>query len=176
MYEKGRTPVIRQISNNVNLYTGREGTPTYIPASIQPIANIIEMGQTVVLYDHYTVGATGFFGMWQVPDNEFWTVRLMTASVSSGTFTLNGFRIRFEPEYTADLNGLPLDPEKWTWGATPHYVDPLYDSTGGKTFIAFDCQYKDLRLPPLAKMFASVDGYSSSGTLIHQSMISREIY
>ena len=87
----GKTSIIRQIANNINLFTGREGVKTHLPHVITPIADIYKSGIPITLYSNKSVTGVGNIEFFKVPDNEWWTIDFMISYVNTGTYTISRF-------------------------------------------------------------------------------------
>lgn len=175
MAEVGITPTVRQIANNLNLYTGREGTITIIPSSINPVAEITNQGILETVWDAQTLTSTGFMPYHTIPANEFWTVHL-TKATSAGDVTMTGIYARLPIPHSWNTNA-KADPKQWTpySVATETSLMLVYDSAGGKTFLHSDITSNPKRFPP-GTIFGIIVDVGTSGSTKLTLYIGREIY
>lgn len=177
MAEIGITPILRDIANSINLYTGREGLKTIIPNTISPIIDVYKAGDLLLIYDDQAVGSTGQESFFAVPDNEVWTLHYVHAYVSSGTFTMGGIKVIPPPPKSMDLNQNSSDPKKWVpYSPANAILYWYYQGSANPLVVDCDKGASPIRLPGNWAVDITIDSYSSAGTIKMYGIISREIY
>lgn len=178
MAEVGNTPTIRQIANNINLYSGREGTKTIVPSSISPVASIYESGVYTWIFNFVSVTVAATKVLFIVPRRQYWTIKLARFQMASGSFTISDIICypAAAQDYINVYGSSPIDTvDEWTHRDSPaSYPVKLIPTNAGQTELIYN--EKDIRMMPGSTIAVVADGYTSTGNLYGMMYIQIESY
>jgi hypothetical protein len=122
---------------------------------LQPIIGIEDLFKEQLIYPDTTITsitATGYYVAAVVPYNERWEVHFMRASVASGTFTIDGFRI----------------------GDGTNNILIYLLAAGIATAVLYDGTLKSFKLEPGWNIAIHVDTWAIAGTALFRMKYERE--
>ncbi len=174
MTESGKTPIVRQIANNVNLYTGREGTPTVIPSIIYPTYEVQGGGRKNTIFGDQTVTGAGQKDLYFVPENEWWTIHFLQVAITTGTMTIGSINCLLPgTDINLDIGNASSwhDREKWLAGQSKVFT---FFVDAGVTYMLY--KDKDFRIPPNSTIGVVIDGHSVTGVMEYILYTTVDIY
>ncbi len=176
----GKTTIPQNIANNVQLFAGREGVPTFVSNVISPVSEITKAGQLEFFHAWFTIIGTGTRLFFIVPVDEFWTLKLARAYLATGSYTISDIIIwpSLDKDFTNIGTADPPD-DKAAWekrSSMADYPIKLIPTNAGQTELNISLLHKDVRLMPKTQIGVVVDAYTSTGILRILLYVAREVY
>ncbi len=174
MYRRN-TNIITRLLNNIGFYYSTGDDTTFIPNVIQPVADISKYGKTQLLYSNVSIASAATYAFFTVPPNEYWTVHLIYAGMTTGDTVVGSIVFQFlDKTRCIDTNESP-DTSKWTPNAGTGVIYPKTLVTPAVS-IHTDLTYKDIRLAPNTKIALLCTTKTTTSIWSMRILVTREIY
>lgn len=181
MYDKQKSNILQRLKRNINWWGQRGDEPVFLPQSVQPVANILEIAEEQTIMEQSTnISAVGYEPMWTIPVNEYWTIKGWNAYLSAANLTMDALYVQYPLGVNRALaSNSGSDPDKFTNVTSAPYARFYLQFESGLSILSSamaSSRQCEVRLPPSSVIGVHVDAWTSAAYIYAVLQVRREMY